>query len=100
MASNAQRRAVRNYRSRLSERGARRFEVIAPAADRELIRALAKLLSEDTPMAEDIRASVVEAMGPTAAAKGGIFAALRRSPLVGAGVVLTRAKAKSRPVKL
>ena len=47
----AQKRAVQNYRSRLSERGLARFEVFGRDADRDLIRSLARRLAEDTPEA-------------------------------------------------
>ena len=43
--SNAsQKRALKNYRKRLRERGMSRFEVLGLDADRELIRALARRL--------------------------------------------------------
>ena len=38
MAETARRRAIRNYRRRLAERGMARFEVLGRAADRELVR--------------------------------------------------------------
>jgi hypothetical protein len=44
---NSQKRAIQNYRSRLSERGLARFEVLGREGDRDLIRSLARRLAED-----------------------------------------------------
>ncbi|MBP0661436.1 hypothetical protein, partial [Mycobacterium tuberculosis] len=54
----AQRRAVKTYRARLSQRGLTRFEITATDADRTLIRALARRLAEDGPDADHIRATL------------------------------------------
>ncbi len=43
----SQRRAIQNYRSRLSERGLSRFEVLGRETDRDLIRSLARRLAEE-----------------------------------------------------
>jgi len=43
----SQRRALRNYRDRLAERGMARFEVLGRAIDRALIRSLARRLAEN-----------------------------------------------------
>jgi len=87
MSSTSQRRAIRNYRTRLGERGIARFEVIARDTDRDLIRSLAKRLAEDGPEAERLRTVVRQEVAGEPPKKGGIFAALRRSPLVGADVI-------------
>ncbi len=47
--SSSQKRAITNHRCRLSERGLARFEVLGLAADRVLIRSLARRLAEDRP---------------------------------------------------
>lgn len=60
---NSQKRAIQNYRSRLSKRGLARFEVLGRNADRDLIRSLAKRLSEDTPEALELRATVSRSVG-------------------------------------
>jgi hypothetical protein len=52
MSSSAQKKAIRNYRDRLTQRGIARFEVQALEADRELIRLLARRLADDGPDAE------------------------------------------------
>ncbi len=89
MSNAAQKRAIRNYRRRLQKRGVARFEVLGLDADRELIRSLAKKLAQDGPEAQRIRSEVTRAVsGPTQ--KGGILAALRRSPLVGADLTIDR----------
>ncbi|KND18913.1 hypothetical protein ADZ37_11020 [Pannonibacter phragmitetus] len=86
----SQRRAIQNYRSRLSEKGLVRFEVLGRDSDRDLIRSLAKRLTEDTPEASRLRTAVSKSMAGDESRKGGILAALRRSPLVGADLDLMR----------
>ena len=56
--NSSQKRAIRNYRSRLNRRGLARFEVLGREADRELIRALARCLAEDSAEASRRRAIV------------------------------------------
>ena len=87
--SNSQRRAIENYRSRLSERGLARFEVLGLGSDRELIRRLARRLAAGGPEAAKLRATVKQIAGEPSK-KGGILAAFRRSPLVGADLDLAR----------
>jgi hypothetical protein len=58
MGNIEQKRALRNYRTRLAKRGMARFEVLSLYADRDLIRSLAKRLAEDGPDAVRIRAPV------------------------------------------
>lgn len=96
----SQKRAVRNYRSRLGERGLARFEVLGREADRDLIRSVARKLSEDSPEAMRLRATVAEAVAAERRPTGGILAALRRSPLPGAGVDLARPRVDGRKVDL
>jgi hypothetical protein len=96
----SQRRAIENYRSRLSERGLARFEVLGRDADRDLIRSIARKLAEDTPEAAELRTAVSRSISGEPPRKGGILAALRRSPLVGAELDLTRAREEGRKVKL
>jgi hypothetical protein len=80
--STAQGRAHRNYRSRLGERGLARFEVLGRDADRDLIRLLARRSAEDSADAAQLRAAVSKSITGEPPRKGGILAALRRSPLV------------------
>lgn len=97
---NSQKRAIQNYRSRLSERGLARFEVLARDADRDLIRSLARRLAEDGPEASRLRAAVSQTIGGETPKKGGILAALRRSPLVGADLNLIRVREEGRDVEI
>lgn len=90
MDNASQKRALKTYRSRLTQRGLARFEVLGLDADRSLIRSLARRLAEDGPEASQIRTAVARAIGGEPATTGGILAALRRSPLVGAELDLTR----------
>jgi hypothetical protein len=96
----AQRRAIQNYRSRLGKRGLARFEVLARDADRDLIRSFARKLAEDSPEASELRAAVSQSIAGEPPRKGGILAALRRSPLVDADLDLKRPREEGRKVKL
>ena len=98
--SSSQKRAIRNYRSRLGERGLARFEVLGLAVDRDLIRALARRLAAEGPEASPLRAAVSRTMAGEPPKKGGILAALRRSPLVGADLDLRRSRAAGRKVQI
>lgn len=96
----SQKRAIQNYRSRLSNRGLARFEVLGRDVDRDLIRSLARRLAEDGPEALRLRAAVSQTIAGEPPKKGGILAALRRSPLVGAGLDLTRPREEGRKVQI
>ncbi|MBY5825684.1 hypothetical protein HFN54_24830 [Rhizobium leguminosarum] len=96
--TSSQKRAIQNYRSRLGERGMARFEVIALDSDRDLIRSLARRLAEEGPDASRLRAVVIQSIAGEPAPKGGILAALRRSPMVGADLDLTRPREEGRKV--
>jgi hypothetical protein len=98
--SSSQKRAVRNYRSRLGARGLARFEVLGLDADRELIRLLARRLAQQGPEATRLRAAVSQTIAGEPPKKGGILAALRRSPLVGADLDLRRPREEGRKVEL
>jgi hypothetical protein len=100
MADTAQKRALRNYRRRLTKRGMARFEVLGLDSDRDLIRSLAKRLAEDDPDTVQIRAAVSRTIAGEPPKKGGILAALRRSPLVGANLNLARSHETGRKVDL
>jgi len=100
VGNTAQKRALRNYRSRLVKRGMARFEVLGLDADRDLIRSLAKRLAEGDPDAVHIRETVRRTIVGEPPTKGGILAALRRSPLVGADLNLARSRETGRKVNL
>lgn len=97
---NSQKRAIQNYRSRLSKRGLARFEVLGLDGDRDLIRSLARKLADEGPDAALIRAKVSQTISGEPPKTGGILAALRRSPLVGADLNLSRPHVEGRKVNL
>lgn len=100
MDDTAQARALKNHRKRLRERGMARFDVLGLDVDRKLIRSLAKRLAADDPGARSMRATLSRALAPEEPNKGGILAALRRSPLVGADLDVARAPARGRKIVL
>ncbi|MDP1931606.1 MAG: hypothetical protein Q8L60_09125 [Gammaproteobacteria bacterium] len=100
MSNNAQTRAVKNYRNRLTSRGLARFEVVSRDTDRDLIRSLAKQLSEEGPEADRLRRIVKQGITGEPPQKGGILAALRRSPLVGVDLDLSRPREDGREIDL
>lgn len=100
MSDGAQQRATRNYRARLARRGVQRFEIMALESDRELIRALARQLAEEGAQAEHVRETVRALVTGEPRESGGILSALRRSPLVGAELDLSRARDPGRKVRL
>ena len=97
--NSSQARAVQNYRTRLSERGLIRFEVLGLGVDRELIRSLARRLAEEGPETSVLRAAVSKTITGAPPTKGGILAALSRSPLVGADLNLSRTAEAGRKVR-
>ena len=96
----SQNRAIQNYRTRLSERGLARFEVLGRDADRDLLRSLARRLAEDTPQASQLRAAISQTISGSPPKKGGILAALRRSPLVETDIELVRSHDEGRHVDI
>lgn len=100
MKDSSQKRALKNYRSRLSERGLARFEVLGLESDRGLLRSLAKRLAGDDAEASRLRAAIATGISGEPPRKGHILAALRRSPLVGAELDLQRPVMAGRAVKL
>lgn len=96
----AQNRAIQNYRTRLSERGLARFEVLGRDADRDLIRSLARRLAEDSPEASQLRVVISQTIAGNPPTKGGILAALRRSPLVETDIELARSRDEGRHVDI
>ena len=100
MDCTAQKRAIRTYRSRQAQRGIARFEVQALDTDRELIRALARRLSDDGPDATQARAMIQQIVSGEPPSRGSILQALRRSPLVGSHLDLRRAHEDGRTVDL
>jgi len=100
MSSTAAKRALKNYRKRLTQQGLARFEVLGLDADRELIRSLARRLAESGPDSAQVRATLRRTVAGEPPSKGRILNALRRSPLVGADLDLTRPASAARKVDL
>jgi hypothetical protein len=100
MSDASQTRALKNYRNRLNQRGMARFEVLGLSTDRDLIRSMARRLADNGPEAAELRASVRRKFMAEPLKKGGILAALRRSPLVGADLNLVRPRIPGRRVDL
>lgn len=96
----SQKRAVRTYRTRLTSHGLARFEVLGRDGDRALVRAVARRLAQDGPGAEEFRARVADGVAEAPPRRGGVLAALRRSPLVGAGLDLKRQRAAARKIRI
>nr|WP_233287415.1 hypothetical protein [Bradyrhizobium oropedii] len=84
----------------MTKRGIVRFELQALEADRDLIRVLARKLSEEGPEAGNLRRTVQRAVSGEPPKPGGILNALRRSPLVGADLDVTRPREEGRKVDL
>jgi hypothetical protein len=84
----------------LRQRGLVRFEVFGLAADRKLVRSLARRLAEDGLAAKRLRAIVSQTLTEEAPRRGGIYAALRRSPIVGTGIKFRRETTSGRKVDL
>jgi len=100
VAQASQRRAVANHRRRLAERGISRYEVRGLTKDKELVRKLAKRLAADDADAVRLRTEMLKQVSDGPPGRGGIWAALRRSPAVGADLDLTREIVPERDVDL
>lgn len=100
MTNAPRKRAIQNCRARLTRRGLTRFEIMAFESDRELIRTLARRLAEEGPDAEKIRLAIKTAVVGKPPKTGNILTTLRRSPLVGADLDLSRPRQNGRKVNL
>jgi len=85
----------------VSRGGVVRFEVRGLGGDRELVRAVARRLVELGPEGESVRGEIMRALGEgDSSGPGGVLAALRRSPLVGADIDLSRRSEDGREIDL
>lgn len=100
MSKSPQRRAIDNYRSRLTQSGMVRFEVIGRDTDRELVRSVARRLAEGGAEADRLRTAISQTISGERSKKGGILKALLASPLIGSELDLTRAGAEGRKVDI
>jgi hypothetical protein len=97
MPSSSQRRAIEAHRRRMAERGLGRFEVRGLDADKDLIRGIARRLAANDEEASALRADLARRVGGSEPPRvGGVLAALRRSPLVGADLDLSREETPGR----
>lgn len=97
MTQSSQRRAVENHRQRMREAGVERFEVRAPATDKPLVREIARRLAEGD---VELRRNLERDLAPAEPSRGGIWRALRNSPLVGADINLEREHFPPRDIDL
>ncbi|WP_137181065.1 hypothetical protein [Roseomonas sp. AR75] len=101
MPSNAQKRAIDAHRRRLAERGLGRFEVRGLEADKDLIRGIARRLAANDDAAGALRAELTRRIACGEPPRvGSVLAALRRSPLVGADLDLSREESPGRDAGL
>lgn len=78
-----------------------RFEVKGLIADRSLIRAIATRLAENnSEEVRNLRTSLYRSISPEPASSGRILLALRRSPLGGADLDITRDDSTGRAIDL
>jgi hypothetical protein len=96
----SQKRAITMHRRRLGERGLARYEVRGLAKDKDLVRKLAKKLSANDADAARLRSEVAQRLVSNPLSGKEIWAALRRSPAVGADLNLEREVVPPRDVDL
>ncbi|MFJ7440334.1 hypothetical protein ACIQW5_22015 [Methylorubrum thiocyanatum] len=97
----------RDDRNSAGQHGLARFEVTGLDADRNLICSLARRLAEPGAESAALRkaiTAVIDTKPPASdnrpSKRGGILAALRSSPLVGAGLDLTKIRHSGRTIDL
>lgn len=100
MANSSQKRAIENYRNRLRKRGITRFEVLGLITDRELIRSLAKRLTENDPDARRIRSEVNQTIAGSHRTKGGLLAVLQVPGVAGLELEVERPFETGRKIDL
>ena len=100
MVRASQKRAVANHRHRVALRGISRYEVRGLDKDKQLVGLLAKRLSTDDADAARLRTEMMKQVSDQPPTRGGIWAALRRSPLVGANLNLEREVVPPRDVDM
>lgn len=99
MTGSPQKRALKNYRNRITARGLARFEVLGLQGDKTLIRSLAKQLAKNDSEAQRLRDTVRKSIRRSST-KGGILMALLRSPLAESNLDLSREFVPPREVNL
>lgn len=101
MSNSSQKRATKNYRKRLQQRGIARFDVLGRDQDRGLIRSLAKRLAQDDPHANRIRSEVTRALSEESQPKkGGLLSVLRLPAVEGLELKIERSFDPGRKIDL
>lgn len=100
MAGASQRRAVANDRRRLREQGMSRYEVRGLAADKDLVRSVARRLAENDRAAAELRADLGRKLDGQPTLRGGIVRALLDSPFAGADLDIVRDRGSGRDIDL
>ena len=100
MRKRSLRQTLDNYRSRLTERGMARFEVIGRDGDRELIRSVARRLADGGADADRLRAALNQAISDKPPGNGAILKTLLASPLIGSELDLSRLHEDGRTVDI
>ena len=93
----AQDRANAAYRKRLAAQGLARFEVVGRDTDRDLLRRLARKLTEAPD--RGLLTTLQRLAAGDEPRRGGILAALRRSPLVDADLDFDRSREGARDLE-
>jgi hypothetical protein len=95
--SSTQKVTDRSDQNRTAARDISRYEVRGLERDKALVRRLAARLAASDTGAQSLRADLASKLAtPPPQSRGGIYSALRRSPMVGADLDLNREKAADR----
>lgn len=90
---------VERHRRKLAASGARRLEVVVPAADADLVREAAAVLRAGGEAAKRLRQSLQARTHPRAAATGSeLVAFFRASPLICEDLAIERDRSSGRPI--
>jgi hypothetical protein len=100
MANSTRKQTMQKYWRRRGQQRLIRFEVLGFASDRDLIRRLPQRLARNDSEAARLRAYLRCSPMEEPPEQGGILAALRASPLVGANLDLTREITSGRKIVL
>lgn len=99
MASVAQKKAVSEFRDRLNRSGLVRTELIVTLADKAVLRDVARILVGGGVAADRLRLALAPVIAKPKRVKGGMYAMLRDSPLVGSGLVIEREREVGREIE-
>jgi transposase len=100
MTNPSQKRALKSYRNRLQSLGIARFEVLGLEIDRDLIRSLAKQLTQNDSEARRLRSEIKRNLSGDSRRRGGLLAVLQLPALEGLELEITRPLDPGRDVTL